>query len=227
MPDCRQRFDLVLRRARIERIGFGLEPLAGQVDGAVDVALRDQPLGPDGPRRLQQVVGALGPKPVGEREHAVEVPEALDARKASRLMDYHLWLRPPGRIEDRPRSSRSAGAAYAPMSRSSRILRSVRVSAGTSWPDYDEPGYQPGADRAAGTSDSRLSFAPCLRLDLRPRDEAPVGSVTAGPPTPEAPSRASLSPQLLGAAATPAGSPGSTWSPCTGRGRWELAGGDL
>src|SRR5436305_3767296 len=45
--------------------------------------------------------GALGPKPVGERELAIKVFEARDAGEARGLMDDHLGLRAPDGAQHR------------------------------------------------------------------------------------------------------------------------------
>src|SRR5207248_4441619 len=76
VADRLERLHLVGRRARVERIFLGFQAGAGPLVVPVAVALRDEAARPGGPGPLEQVVGALGAQPVGERELPVEVLEA-------------------------------------------------------------------------------------------------------------------------------------------------------
>ena len=92
MPDRRQRLAHLARGSRVERVVLGLDRTAGPGVRPARVALGDEPLHPDGAPSGQQVIGALGPQPVGHREAAIEVAhvERLDR---CQLVDDHIGLR--------------------------------------------------------------------------------------------------------------------------------------
>jgi hypothetical protein len=78
-------------RHGVERILLGLDRAARPRIGPAGVALRDEPLDADGPAGRQEVVGAVGPQPVGHREVAVEVAY-VEACDRGQLVDDHVGL---------------------------------------------------------------------------------------------------------------------------------------
>jgi hypothetical protein len=106
-------------RGRVERVVLGLDrpthpgvPRAGE-------ALGYEPLDAGAARRGQQRVGALGPKPVGLREDAVEVPGEMLIPQGGRLMDdrvrlgFENSLAHRARVEQIERDRLRAERAYA------------------------------------------------------------------------------------------------------------------
>jgi hypothetical protein len=82
------------RRVGVERIVLGLDRPADAGERPPGEALGHQAPGPGRPRRLQQVVGALGAQPVGGRKPGVELPEAGGPGQVGELVHHHLG---PGR----------------------------------------------------------------------------------------------------------------------------------
>ena len=78
-----------LRRVRVQRVGLGLDRAAGALARPAGERLRDQQLAV---RRRQQVLGALGPQPVREREGLVDVAH-VDAGQRGHLVDDHVGVR--------------------------------------------------------------------------------------------------------------------------------------
>ncbi len=80
------------RRGGVERIVLGLDRPALARVAVVGEALGDEPAHACLTRGGQQRVGAFGPKPVGRREGAVEVPAEARIRQSGRLVDDRLGL---------------------------------------------------------------------------------------------------------------------------------------
>jgi hypothetical protein len=101
VADRLERLHLVGRRARVERVFLGLQAAPGPLIVPVAVALRDEAARPGGQGPLEQVVGALGAQPVGERELPVEVLEAGRPGQPGQLVDDGLRRGAPQRLDDR------------------------------------------------------------------------------------------------------------------------------
>ena len=101
IADRLDRPDLCGRRVGIERILSVLfSPGPARAVGSSRRGSARRTLVPAARAPAEQVVGALGPQPVGQHELPVEVLEALDARQPGQLVDHHLGLRAHHRLDD-------------------------------------------------------------------------------------------------------------------------------
>ena len=100
MTDRRQALAHLARRRRVERVLLALDWPAGALVRPRAIALRHEPPHPDRLPGRQQVVRALGPQAVGQREVAVEVTQVQGRWNRGQLMDDHLRPRPAHGLRD-------------------------------------------------------------------------------------------------------------------------------
>ena len=157
-------------RGGVERIVLGLDrPALARVADA-GVALGDEPAHARLARGGEQRVGALGPKPVGLREAAVEVLEVAQIGQSGRLVDDRVGLgledglAHGARVEQierdrlRPERPHALGVAGRPGGADHLV------------PSIDQLGDEPGADRTARSCDEdshRCSPSRSHRLGFR------------------------------------------------------------
>ena len=90
VPDGVQGAPQLGRRVGVERVVLGLDRPADPGERPPGEALGDEPAGPGGPRRLQQVVGALDAQAVGGGEPLVELAEVGDAGQVGELVHHRI-----------------------------------------------------------------------------------------------------------------------------------------
>jgi len=120
------------------------------------MALGEEAARPGRLRRLQQVVGALGAQPVGEREKLVELLQVERAGQAGHLVDDRLRFRPQHRLPDR-RPVQPVGDGRLGAQRPQRVGLGGRTGhAGDLVAGGDELGDELLSDGAGGTGDEHL-----------------------------------------------------------------------
>jgi hypothetical protein len=100
MTDRLHRLAHLARRRRVERVLLALHRATHPLVGPGGVALRDEPLDPDRLSGREQMIRALGPQAVGQREVAIEMAHVERVRDRRQLMDDHVGLRGPDRFRD-------------------------------------------------------------------------------------------------------------------------------
>jgi hypothetical protein len=90
MSDRGPAFAHLARGRRVERVLLALHRPAGSCVRERAIALRHEPAYPDRLPGREQMIGALDPQPVGQREIAIEVTQVQRRWNRGQLMDDHL-----------------------------------------------------------------------------------------------------------------------------------------